>query len=72
MKITIPTGYKADLTDLSASLNDFMADLEDVRDEAQELLDAHDDPAVRQDVRRMDEALKLLSQAADLMDPDEA
>lgn len=72
MKTTIPTGYRADLMDLCEALSELMADLEDVRDEAQEMLDDQENPAVREDVRRMDEALRLLSQAADLMETEEA
>ena len=48
-----------------------MADLEDIRDEAQEQLDEKEDGAVREDVRRMDEALKKLAEAADLLDQGE-
>ena len=71
MKINIPTGYRADLADLGEGLNDLMADLEDIRDEAQELLDEKENEAIRQDIERMDAALRKLSEAADLLDGNE-
>lgn len=71
MKITIPTGYRADMADIAEGLNDLMADLEDVRDEAQELLDEKENADIRQDVRKMDEALKKLAEAADLQEQDD-
>ncbi len=71
MKITIPTGYRADMADIAEGLNDLMADLEDIRDEAQELLDEKENEAIRQDIERMDAALRKLSEAADLLDGDE-
>ena len=71
MKITIPNGYRADMADLAEGLNDLMADLEDVRDEAQELLDGKENDEIREDVRRMDEAIKKLSEAADLLEQDD-
>ena len=70
MKITIPTGYRADMADLAEGLNDLMADLEDIRDEAQELLDEKVNDTIREDIRRMDEAIKKLSDAADLLEQD--
>ena len=60
MKITIATGYRADMADLAEGLNDLLADLEDVRDEAQELLDEKGSDAVREDIRRMDEACFMI------------
>lgn len=71
MKITIQTGYHADLADLAEGLNDLMADLEDIRDEVQDKLDERDNEEMRADIAKMDEALKLLAQAADLLDGDE-
>ena len=71
MKITIQTGYLADLADLAEGLNDLMADLEDIRDEVQDKLEERDSEEMRADIGRMDEALKLLAQAADLLDGDE-
>lgn len=71
MKITIPTGYRADMADIAEGLNDLMADLEDIRDEAQELLDEKENEAIRQDIERMDAALRKLSEAADLLDGNE-
>lgn len=71
MKITIPTGYRADMADIAEGLNDLMADLEDIRDEAQELLDEKENETIRQDIERMDAALRKLSEAADLLDGDE-
>ena len=71
MKITIQTGYRADLADLAEGLNDLMADLEDIRDEVQDKLEERDSEEMRADIGRMDEALRLLAQAADLLDGDE-
>ena len=71
MKITIPTGYRVDMADIAEGLNDLMADLEDIRDEAQELLDEKENEAIRQDIERMDAALRKLSEAADLLDGNE-
>lgn len=71
MKITISTGYRADMVDIAEGLNDLMADLEDIRDEAQELLDEIENADIRDDVRKMDEALKKLAEAADLLEQDD-
>ena len=68
MKITIQTGYRADLADLAEGLNDLMADLEDIRDEVQDRLDEQENAEIRADVAKMDQALRLLSEAADLLD----
>ena len=72
MKITIQTGYRADLADLAEGLNDLMADLEDIRDEAQDALDETGNEEIQKDVRRMDEALQLMNRAADLLDGEDA
>ena len=71
MKIRIQTGYRADMADLAEGLNDLMADLEDVREDALEHLEGHDSDEVRADIRRMDEALKKLGEAADLLELEE-
>ncbi len=71
MKIKIPTGYRADMADIAEGLNDLMADLEDIRDEAQELLEEKENADIWDDVRKMDEALKKLSEAADLLEQDD-
>ena len=71
MKITIPTGYRADMADLAEGINDLLADLEDVRDEAQDLLDEKENSEVKADIARMDEVIRLLSQAADLLEGEE-
>ncbi len=71
MKITIKTGYQADLADIAEGLNDLMADLEDIRDEAQEQADDQAKEDILSDIRRIDEAIRLLSQAADLLDGEE-
>ena len=68
MKINIPTGYRADLADLTEELNNMMADLEDIRDEVQDRLDEQDNETMRTDIAKIDEALRLLAQAADLLD----
>ena len=71
MKITIEIGYHAELANLAEGLNDLMADLEDIRDEVQDKLEERDNEEMRADIAKMDEALKLLAQAADLLDGDE-
>jgi phage-related protein len=68
MKITIPTGDRADMADIAEGLGDLMADLENIRDEAQELLDEKENAETAADIRRMDEAIKKLSEAADLLE----
>ena len=68
MKINIPTGYRADLADLTEELNNLMADLEDIRDEVQDRSDEQDNETMRTDIAKIDEALRLLAQAADLLD----
>ena len=60
--------YRKSLTDLVEGLNDLMADLEDIRDDAQDCLEQTDDPSARQDVERIDEALRFLNQAADSLE----
>ncbi|NLD82637.1 MAG: hypothetical protein GX637_00590 [Clostridiales bacterium] len=64
----MPFLYRQSMIDLLDDLNDLMADLEDIRDEAQDCLEQTHDPTAGQDVKRMDEALRLLNQAADLLD----
>ena len=71
MRITIQTGIRADLADLVDGLNDLMADLEDIRDEMQDELDEQENEETRADIGKLDQALKLLSEAADLLDGDE-
>ena len=71
MKISIQTGYRADLADLAEGLNDLMADLEDIRDEVQDWVDEHENEEMRRDIARMDQALRLLSEAADLLEGEE-
>ena len=70
MKTTIAAGYLAGMADIADGLNELLADLEDVRDDAQELLDEKENGAVREDVRKMDEAIKKLAEAADLLEHD--
>ncbi|MBQ7656638.1 MAG: hypothetical protein IJS41_09050 [Clostridia bacterium] len=72
MKITIQTGYRADLADLAEGLNDLMADLEDIRDEVQDQADEQENEVLRADIAKMDQALRLLAEAADLLDGEEA
>lgn len=64
--------YRKAMNELLEGLNDLMADLEDTRDEAQECLEQTKDAGTGRDVQRMDEALKLLSRAADLLENEEA
>ena len=60
-------GYRADLKQISEGLDELMSDLEDIRDDAQDALDTQGGEDVQTDIRRMDEALRLLNQAADLL-----
>ena len=64
--------YRKSLDELAEELNDLMADLEDIRDEAQDVLEEGEDASVRADVQRMDAAIRLLSQAADQLEGEEA
>ena len=68
MKISIPAGYRADLADLAEGLNDLMADLEDIRDDVQEQADEKENETRRADLARIDQALRLLAEAADLLE----
>ena len=68
MKISVQTGYRADLADLAEGLNDLMADLEDIRDEVQDRVDERENAEMLNDIARIDHALRLLSQAADLLE----
>ena len=68
MKISIPAGYRADLADLAGGLNDLMADLEDIRDDVQEQADEKENETMRADLARIDQALRLLAEAADLLE----
>ena len=68
MKISIPAGYRADLADLAEGLNDLMADLEDIRDVVQEQADEKENETMRADLARIDQALRLLAEAADLLE----
>ncbi|MBR1586175.1 MAG: hypothetical protein IJ662_11585 [Clostridia bacterium] len=63
--------YRQAMKDLASDWNELLADLEDIRDEAQDCLDENGDEAVRRDVRRMDEALRLLIKAVELLDEGE-
>lgn len=72
MKITIQTGYRADLADLAEGLNDLMADLEDTREDALELLERENSEEIQQDIARIDAALKALAEAADCLEGKEA
>ena len=72
MKIKIQTGYRADLADLAEGVSDLMADLEDVREDALELLERDQSDEVRQDIARMDAALKALAEAAEQLEGPDA
>lgn len=63
--------YRVSMAEFAEALNELMADLEDLRDDAQDCLDDTGEEAVREDVRRMDDALRLLSRAADLLEGEE-
>ena len=71
MKITISGGSHAELDDLTEDLNDLMSDLEDVREDAQELLEENAADCVRAAIEKMDEALRLLAEAADALEQPE-
>ena len=60
MKITILTDYQKHMIEIAEGLNDLMADLEDIRDEAQEILDEKENDTVKEDIRKIDEAIKKL------------
>ena len=72
MNIKIHTGYRADLAELAEGVGDLMADLEDVREDALEEADAVNSEEARRDLARIDEALRLLSRAADLLEGTDA
>ena len=71
MKITISAGSRAGLDDLTEELNDLLADLEDVREDAQDLLEENETDCVRAAIEKMDEALRLLAEAADALEQPE-
>ncbi|MBR3109345.1 MAG: hypothetical protein IKH30_19495 [Clostridia bacterium] len=71
MRITIQTGLHADMSDFVEGLNDLMADLEDIRDDMQDRLDEKESEELRAEIGKVDQALKLLSEAADLLDGDD-
>ncbi len=66
-----PEGYRAFLPDVIEGLNDLLSALEEIRDDAQDTLDERDDETVRGDIRRLDEAIGLLSSAADLLETED-
>ena len=68
MKVVIETGYRAEVAGMAEELNELMADLEDIRDEVQDQADEEESAEKRADIERMDKALKLLSEAADLLE----
>ena len=71
MKITISGGSSAGLDDLAEDLDDLMADLEDVREDAQDLLEENDAEGLRAAIEKMDEALRLLAEAAEALEQPE-
>ena len=71
MRITSSAGSRAGLDDLAEDLNGLMADLEDVREDAQELLEENALDCVRAAIEKMDDALRLLAEAADGLDMQE-
>ena len=64
------TNVQSGLEELAEGLNALMADLEDLRDELQDSLEEREDGEVRSQIQRMDQALRLLAQAADVLDED--
>ena len=60
--------YRADLLDFAEELDDLMADLEDIRDDVQEQADEKENETMRADLARIDQALRLLAEAADLLE----
>lgn len=70
MKKDLSYAYKSALEEILEGIDDLMADLEDIRDEAQELLDENAHPSIKADVEKMDEALRILDQAAECLSKD--
>ena len=60
--------YRDALAEFAEALDELMADLEDIRDDVQDRLDEQDNEAMRTDIAKIDEALRLLAQAAELLD----
>ena len=60
--------YRKALAEITMGMDDLMADLEDIRDEAQECLDENGDITIKQDITRMDEAIKALMTAAEALE----
>ena len=71
MKKDLSYAYKAALEEILEGIGDLMADLEDIRDEAQELMEDEGQANVKNDVEKMDEALRLLDLAAAALDGEE-
>ena len=63
--------YRKALAEIAMGMDDLMADLEDIRDEAQELMEDGGQANVKNDVEKMDEALRLLDLAAAALDGEE-
>ena len=61
--------YRRDLEDVLEELCEVMADLEDARDEIQEMTDG--EAAAAADLKRVDEALRKLEEAAELLEEGE-
>ena len=64
----MPFLYRQSMIDLLDDLNDLMADLEDIRDDVQEQADEKENETMRADLARIDQALRLLAEAADLLE----
>ncbi len=62
--------YRRDMADLLDELNELMADLEDTREDAQACFEETADAGSREDAARLDAALRLLHDAADLLEGD--
>ena len=60
--------YRKALAEITMGMDDLMADLEDIRDEAQECLDENGVITIKQDITRMDEAIKALMTAAEALE----
>ena len=60
--------YRKALAEITMGMDDLMTDLEDIRDEAQECLDENGDITIKQDITRMDEAIKALMTAAEALE----
>ena len=60
--------YREAIAAMSEELNAFLADLEDIRDDAQDCAETENDPQAASDVMKLDEVIRLLTHACDLLE----